>query len=149
MAKYTKEDIIEKANELAKMVAETEEVDFFKRAEAQIHENDKVRDLIAQIKGLQKNAVNLQHFGKEKALANTEAQIEKLEAELDEIPVVREFKQSQIVVNNLLQMISNAISNTITDEIIVATGGDVLRGQTGADYAKSSKCDHKDHDHHH
>lgn len=143
MAKYTKDDIVARANELAQMISETEEVDFFKRAESQIHENDKVRELIADIKGLQKNAVNLHHFGKEQALKNTEAQIAKLEAELDAIPVVQEFKQSQIVVNDLLQTIANAISNTVTDEIITSTGGDVLRGQTGTDYEKSSKCDHK------
>ena len=34
MAKYTKDEIVEKAKEIAKMIAETEEVDFFKRAEA-------------------------------------------------------------------------------------------------------------------
>ena len=44
MGKYTKDEIVAKAKDLAKMIAETEEVDFFKRAEAQIHENEKVRD---------------------------------------------------------------------------------------------------------
>lgn len=43
MGKYTKTEIIDKARELAKMIAETEEVDFFKRAEAKINENQKVR----------------------------------------------------------------------------------------------------------
>ena len=49
------------------MIAETEEVDFFKRAEAQIHENEKVSETIADIKALQKQAVNLQHYGKVEA----------------------------------------------------------------------------------
>ena len=43
------------------MIAKTEEVDFFKRAEAQINENEKVREKIATIKSLQKQAVNFQH----------------------------------------------------------------------------------------
>ena len=47
---YTKEQILEKATALAKMVAETEEVDFFKRAEAQINQNDKGQSLISDIK---------------------------------------------------------------------------------------------------
>ena len=47
MAKYTKDDIMKRAKELATMIAETEEVDFFKRAEAQINENQKVREMIA------------------------------------------------------------------------------------------------------
>ena len=140
MAKYTKDDIIEKATELAKMVAETEEVDFFKRAEAQIHENQKVSMLISSIKGLQKQAVNFQHYGKTEALKKTEDKIAKLEAELDEIPLVQEFKQSQVEVNDLLQIIASTISNTVTDQIILSTGGDVLRGETGAAAAKGGSC---------
>ena len=50
MTKYTKDDILTKAAELAEMIAATEEVDFFKQAEAQINENQKVRELIARLK---------------------------------------------------------------------------------------------------
>jgi cell fate (sporulation/competence/biofilm development) regulator YmcA (YheA/YmcA/DUF963 family) len=142
MAKYSKDDIIAQAKELARMVAETEEVDFSKRAEAQIQGNEKVSMLISSIKGLQKQAVNFQHYGKPEALKKTEDKIAKLEAELDEIPVVQQFKESQIEVNDLLQIIASTISNTVTDEIIESTGGDVLRGQTGAELAKGSSCSH-------
>ncbi len=69
---YTREEIRTKAKELAKMMAETEEVDFFKRAEKQINEHLRVQELIAQIKKLQKEAVNLQHYGKSEALKVTE-----------------------------------------------------------------------------
>lgn len=141
MAKYTKDDIIARAKELARMIAETEEVDFFKRAEAQINENEKVRATISNIKGLQKQAVNLQHFGKKEALKKTEDKLEALQNELDEIPVVQEFKQSQIEVNELLQMVANAISNTVTDEVILSTGGDLLSGETGSQI-KNSDCSH-------
>ncbi|RDI47374.1 RicAFT regulatory complex protein RicA family protein [Falsibacillus pallidus] len=132
MAKYTKGDIVNRATELAKMIAETEEVDFFKRAEAQINENQKVREMIASIKSLQKQAVNFQHYGKTNALKMVEAKIEAIEKEIDEIPIVQEFKESQTEVNELLQMVSSAISNTVTNEIIESTGGDLLYGQTGS-----------------
>ncbi|WP_043929868.1 RicAFT regulatory complex protein RicA family protein [Bacillus sp. EB01] len=147
MAKFTKDDIVARATELAKMIAETEEVDFFKRAEAQIHQNPKVSTLISDIKGLQKQAVNLQHYGKPEALKKVEDKIASLEAQLDEIPVVQDFKQSQVDVNELLQMIANTISNKVTDIVIESTGGDVLRGETGASVSKGDGCDH-DHDHH-
>ncbi|WP_053362196.1 RicAFT regulatory complex protein RicA family protein [Bacillus sp. FJAT-27251] len=142
MANYTKDDIMERAKELAQMIAETEEVDFFKRAEAHIHENEKVSMLISSIKGLQKQAVNYKHYGKEEALKKTEEKIAKLEAELDEIPVVQEFKESQLDVNDLLQIVASTISNTVTDEILRTTGGDVLRGETGAALAKGGSCSH-------
>ena len=132
MAKYTKDDIVERAKQLAKMIAESEEVDFFKKAEAKIHENEKVRELIASIKSLQKQAVNFQHYGKTEALKKTEEKIEQLEKELDDIPVVQQFKESQIDVNDLLQIVANTISNTVTDEVITSTGGNLLTGETGA-----------------
>ncbi len=68
MKVYSKDDIVEQAKELAKMISETEEVDFFKKAEAQIHKNENVKRAIDEIKALQKQAVNLQHYGKWEAL---------------------------------------------------------------------------------
>ncbi|MBS4172597.1 RicAFT regulatory complex protein RicA family protein [Bacillus sp. FJAT-49736] len=143
MKKYTKDDIVSRATELAKMISETEEVDFFKRAEAQINENQKVREMIASIKSLQKQAVNFQHYGKTEALKMVEAKIEKIEEELDGIPIVQEFKQSQTDVNDLLQIVASTISNTVTDEIIMSTGGDLLRGETGSKVKNSTpgSCD--------
>ncbi|MEQ2526564.1 hypothetical protein EKG37_03220 [Robertmurraya yapensis] len=141
MAKYNKDEIVSRARELAAMIAETEEVDFFKRAEAQIHENERVRKLIDEIKGLQKQAVNLHHYGKPEALKRTEDKIAKIEAELDAIPVVQEFKQSQGDVNDLLQLVASTISNKVTDEIITSTGGDLLSGETGAEM-KNKECSH-------
>jgi cell fate (sporulation/competence/biofilm development) regulator YmcA (YheA/YmcA/DUF963 family) len=146
MAKYTKDDIIARAKELASMIASTEEVDFFKKAEAQIHSNEKVSSLISQIKGLQKQAVNLQHYGKGEALKKTEDKIASIEEELDAIPVVQEFKQSQIEVNDLLQLVANTISNKVTDEVILSTGGNVLSGETGAEVnKKNDSCSHSHH----
>ncbi len=150
MAKYTKDDIVNRAKELARMISETEEVDFFKQAEAKIHQNQKVTMIISEMKGLQKQAVNLQHYGKPEALKKVEEKIAFLEQELDEIPVVQQFKQSQLEVNDLLQIIASTISNTVTDEIIISTGGDVLRGETGASVNNNSECGcEHGHDHCH
>ncbi|QQZ07872.1 RicAFT regulatory complex protein RicA family protein [Heyndrickxia vini] len=143
MKRYTKDEIVERATEVAKMISETEEVDFFKRAEAQINENQKVREMIASIKSLQKQAVNFQHYGKTEALKMVEEKIEKIEEELDEIPIVQEFKQSQADVNDLLQIVAATISSTVTDEIITSTGGDLLAGETGSKVKNSvaGRCD--------
>ena len=129
---YTKDDILEKAKELAQMIAETEQVVFFKKAEEQINENQKVREMIASIKSLQKQAVNFQHFGKHEALKQVEEKIDSLYEELDQIPIVQQFKESQIEVNDLLQLVANTISNHVTNEIIRSTGGNLLTGETGA-----------------
>ncbi|MFC5588354.1 RicAFT regulatory complex protein RicA family protein [Sporosarcina soli] len=134
---YTKEEIIAKAREIAGMIANTEQVEFFKRAEAQINENQKIRENIASLKSLQKQAVNFQQYGKEKALKIIEEKIDKIQNEIDDVPIVQEFKQSQFEVNDLLQLVSNTIANSVTDEIIKSTGGDIRRGETGS-YVKNT-----------
>ena len=139
---YTKDEIVEKAKEIAHMIANTEEVEFFKKVEAQINENQKVREKIASLKTLQKQAVNFQHLGKEKALKMIEGKIATIEEEIDQIPVVQQFKQSQFEVNELLQLVSNAIANNVTNEIIESTDGDLLRGETGSKVrnSKAGSC---------
>ncbi|MFC0471974.1 RicAFT regulatory complex protein RicA family protein [Halalkalibacter kiskunsagensis] len=139
---YTRDDIRLKAKELAKMMAETEEVDFFKRAEKQINDHLKIQELIAQIKKHQKEAVNLQHYGKSEALKEVEAKIDALHQEIDSIPLVQEFKSSQVEVNELLQMVSNTISKTITDEIITSMDGDLLKGTTTKNPYFDGGCKH-------
>lgn len=139
--KYTKEEIIEKAYEIANMIDNTEQVDFFKRAEAQINENQKVRESISSLKSLQKQAVNFQQYGKERALNIIEEKIANIEKEIDAVPIVQEFKQSQGEVNELLQLVSTTIANGVTNEVIKSTGGDLLRGETGS-YVKNTTYDH-------
>lgn len=130
--KYSKDEIIAKSKEIALMIANTEEVDFFKRAEAQINENQKIRENIASLKSLQKQAVNFQQYGKEKALSIIEGKIDNIQTEIDEVPIVQEFKQSQGEVNDLLQLVSTTIANGVTNDIITSTDGDLLRGETGS-----------------
>jgi len=101
---YTKEDLIKKSHEIAHMIANTPEVEFFKKAEAQINENQHVRERIASLKSLQKQAVNFQHLGKEKALKMIEDKIAKIEEEINAIPVVQQFKESQGDVNDLMKL---------------------------------------------
>ncbi len=142
MTQITKDDIIEKTKELAKMIAETEEVSFFKQAEEQLNENEKVKGLLKMIKDLQKQAVNFEHYGKTEALNKTETTLEKIQDQLDDMPIVQDFKQSQLEVNDLLQMVTTVISNTITNEIITATGGNLLSGETGSK-VRNSDCAHE------
>ena len=135
--KYSKDEIIAKAKEIAHMIANTEEVDFFKRAEAQINENKTIRENIASLKSLQKQAVNFQQYGKERALEIIEGKIDKIQEDIDTVPIVQEFKQSQGEVNDLLQLVSTTIANGVTNEVITSTDGDLLRGETGS-YVKNT-----------
>ncbi|WP_010530701.1 RicAFT regulatory complex protein RicA family protein [Lentibacillus jeotgali] len=137
MAEYTRKEILDEAKKLANMLANTEEIDRFKQVEAKINDNKKVQQLITKIKTLQKQAVNFQAYGKTEALKKVEEEIDRLHAEVDEIPIVQEFKDTQGVVNDVLQLVSGTISREVTNNVITSTGGDLLSGETG------TKLEHK------
>lgn|SRR5699024_6144947 len=132
MTVYSRKEVLDEAKSLANKLANTEEVDRFKKLEAKINENKKVQDNIRKIKALQKQAVNLQAYNKKEALEAVEEQLDRLQTELDEIPVVAEFKEIQLVVNDVLQLITGTIAREVTKEIVTSTGGDVLTGETGS-----------------
>ncbi|WP_010093291.1 RicAFT regulatory complex protein RicA family protein [Ornithinibacillus scapharcae] len=142
MTQYTRTDILEEAKRLANMLANTEEIDRFKQVEAKINENKKVQKLIQKIKTLQKQAVNFQAYEKREALKRIEEEIDRLQAEIDEIPIVQEFKETQIVVNDVLQLVSGTIAREVTNQVIESTGGDPLSGKTASGEQNSVGCDH-------
>lgn len=142
MAEYTRAEVMDQAKKLANMLANTDEIDRFKQVEAKINDNQKVQKLITKIKTLQKQAVNFQSYGKQEALNKVEKEIDRLHEEVDAIPVVQEFKETQVDVNDVLQLVTGTISREVTNEVIESTGGDVLAGETGSKLKKSSTCDH-------
>ena len=142
MAMYERKEVLDEARKLAAMLSNTEEIERFKQVEAKLNENKKVQSLIKKIKTLQKQAVNFQAYDKKEALQRIEQEIDRLQNEIDEIPVVQEFKETQIVVNDVLQLVSKTISRTVTNDIIESTGGDVLKGETGSQTQNNSSCAH-------
>ncbi|RXZ77887.1 hypothetical protein EBB07_27880 [Paenibacillaceae bacterium] len=114
-----KEDIQEKARELAGMIFSSEEVRHFQRAESQINGNTRVQALIAQMKKKQKEIVAFKSFQNEKMVSKIEGEIETLQEELDGIPIVSEFQQSQTDINYLLQLVISIVRDTVAEKINV------------------------------
>ena len=135
----TDKEILEKAREIALMIAKSKEVDFFKRAENQIKHNERVQDLIHEVKQKQKQLVMFESMNKSDIAQKVEEEYNQLQDELDSIPIVAEFKQSQMDVNDLLQMVTHVITNTVSERIILDTGGDPLSGETGGGPEDSHK----------
>lgn len=142
MSEYTRKQILDEAKNLAQMLANTEEIDRFKEVEAKLNDNQKVQKLITKIKALQKQAVNFQAYEKKEALKRVEDEIDRLQAEIDAIPVVQEFKETQVVVNDVLQLVSGTIAREVTNDVIRSTGGDLLSGETGSKSKNGSSCSH-------
>lgn len=137
MAEYTRKEVLEKAKDLADMLASTEEIERFKKVEVKINSNQKIQQNIKQIKTLQKQAVNLQAYEKREALKKVEEKIDELQAELDAIPIVQEFKDIQVNVNDILQLVTGTIAREVTNHVIESTGGDLLQGKTGTAFKGS------------
>ncbi|MED4474006.1 MULTISPECIES: RicAFT regulatory complex protein RicA family protein [Bacillaceae] len=142
MATYTRKDVLDEAKRLAEMLSSTDEIERFKQVEAKLNENQKVQKLIQKIKTLQKQAVNFQAYGKHEALKKVDEEIERLQNEIDEIPIVQEFKETQIVVNDVLQLVSGTIAREVTNRVIESTGGDILSGETGSKAKNKIGCSH-------
>jgi len=140
MKQYTRQEVLTEAKQLAEMLANTEEIERFKVVEAKINANQKVQRLISRIKRLQKQAVNLQAYEKTEALNKVEKEIDDLQDELDNIPIVQEFKEIQGVVNDVLQLVSGTIAREVTNHVIKDTDGDLLKGETGSKIKNGSSC---------
>ncbi|MFC5702046.1 RicAFT regulatory complex protein RicA family protein [Cohnella faecalis] len=115
-----REDIMARAKELAQLITTSEEVDMYKKSERIIQGHEKVQSTIALLKKKQKELVAFQNTFKNAAMAEKiEKEIDALQDELDEMPIVRQFQQSQVDVNYLLQSIVSVIRDTVAEKLDV------------------------------
>ena len=115
-----RDDILSRARELANLITTTEEVGVYQQAEKRIQTHERVQGLTAQIKKKQKELVAFQNTFKNQAMAEKiEAEINELQDELDGIPIVQQFQQSQVDVNYMLQSIITIIRDTVAEKIDV------------------------------
>ncbi len=118
------EDVMAKAKELADLISSSEEVQQFQQAEEKIRNHERVQDLITVIKKKQKEIVAFESFRNKDMVEKIEAEIEVLQDEIDGIPVVVEFQQSQSDINYLLQLVISVIRDTVSEKVNVEVGTD-------------------------
>lgn len=119
-----REDIMAKAKELAGLIGTSEEVRQFQKAEQMIQNHDRVQTLISAIKKKQKEIVAFESFQNKAMVEKIEREIEELQNELDDIPLVTEFQQSQSDINYLLQLVISVIRDTVSEKINVEAGSE-------------------------
>jgi cell fate (sporulation/competence/biofilm development) regulator YmcA (YheA/YmcA/DUF963 family) len=117
-----REDILAKAMELAQLLTTSTEVQIYQKAERKIADNENIQKLISAIKKKQKEIVAFESFQNQKMVDKIEKEIDELQDELDGIPIVSEFKQTQEDINYLLQLVMSVIRDTISDKITVEAG---------------------------
>lgn len=119
-----RDDIMGKAKELADMLGTSEEVKQFQQAESKIRDHERIQQLIATIKKKQKEIVAFESFKNAEMVNKIEQEITDLQDELDSIPLVTEFQQSQSDINYLLQLVVSVIRDTVSEKINVEAGTD-------------------------
>ncbi|GGH59935.1 YlbF family regulator [Paenibacillus barcinonensis] len=119
-----RDDIMGKAKELADMLGTSEEVKQFQQAEAKIRDHERIQQLIATIKKKQKEIVAFESFNNSAMVSKIEQEIDELQNELDSIPLVTEFQQSQSDINYLLQLVISVIRDTVSEKVNVEAGTD-------------------------
>ncbi|ANY75570.1 hypothetical protein BBD41_25010 [Paenibacillus ihbetae] len=126
-----RDDILAKAGELAELISTSEEVQVFKKAEEKIRNHERVQSLIKTIKKKQKEIVAFETFQNKDMVAKIEREIEELQEEIDSIPLVAEFQQSQSDINYLLQLVVSVIHDTVSEKVNVETGKDTPPSSCG------------------
>lgn len=111
------EDILQKTKQLADMITTTDEVRVYKEAERRVQNHEKIQELIKAIKQKQKEVVAFESFQNEEMVKKIEAEQQELQDELDKIPLVQQFQQTQSDINYMLQMIVNVIRDSLSDHI--------------------------------
>ena len=118
-----RDNIMQKAKELSAAIFESEEVQDYRRAEMQINNNERVQKLISLIKKKQKEVVAFETtFKNAEMVKKIEGEMEELQDELDGIPIVAQFQQSQADINYLLQLVVSVIRDTVSEKISMEDG---------------------------
>lgn len=123
-----KGNVMERVTAFAKKLEQLDEVQRFRQVERVVNESPRVQELIENIKRTQKELVHAEHYMKPEYKQHLERELIELNEQLGNLPVVREYQQSQVEMNDLLQLIQNAIASEVSKKLDIETGGEVRSG---------------------
>lgn len=128
MLTETTHPILSQAQRIAERLQSLEEVQRYQAAEEQIKKSKTVQNYIETIKRKQKELVHAKHFQKHNYVRQLERELEQLNKELDQLPIVREYQLFQVHVNDLLQSIQRTLADLLSERLQIETGGTVASG---------------------
>lgn len=124
----TEHPVLVKAREMAEKIKTLEEVERFQLAEQQLNESESVHTLIQTIKQKQKELVHAKHYQKSEYVRQVEKELDELQYEFDHLPIVKEYQQMQVEVNDLLQIVQRTLFEKLEKKIAVESGGAMAKG---------------------
>jgi cell fate (sporulation/competence/biofilm development) regulator YmcA (YheA/YmcA/DUF963 family) len=120
--------VLSMARRFAERLQASAEIQRFRQAEHQVKDSQSVHDYIETIKRKQKELVHAKHYQKEKYVRQLEKELKHLQEKLEQLPIVREYQQSQAEINDLLQIIQQVLAHVVSTKIHVEVGGEVSYG---------------------
>lgn len=112
---YSKDDILKQADQLTSKIQDLDLIKSYQNIEKQIHENRNIESKMNRLKKQQKQSVNFQNYGKQHAYQQSENEIEALEHEINELPIVEEFRSAQYEANDLLQLMISTMEDRLNE----------------------------------
>lgn len=103
---YSRDDVISATKQLSEHIHQLEMVQNYQLIEKRVHENERLKHYMNHLKRSQKQSVNFQNYNKPVAYQQSEDSINAIKSDIDEIPVVNQFREAQNETNELLQLIT-------------------------------------------
>ncbi|ALS38765.1 cell fate (sporulation/competence/biofilm development) regulator YmcA (YheA/YmcA/DUF963 family) [Enterococcus rotai] len=107
----------EELTKLLALIGEDELIQRYKELEAKVQKNEKLTDLVEQIKAAQKDAVQFAHYDKPEAEKAAIKRADELTKEFDEHPLVVAYREQLMEANDLLQHVTDMIQYRINEEL--------------------------------
>jgi len=109
--------INEELTKLLTLLGEDELIQRYKELEEKVQNNEKLTDLVEQIKATQKDAVQFAHYDKPEAEKAAIKRADELTKEFDEHPLVVAYREQLMEANDLLQHVTDMIQYRINEEL--------------------------------
>ena len=107
----------QEVEKLLDLLKNHESVQQFQTVRNRAENHPKLKELEAQIKAAQKDAVNFEHYVKPEAQRQAVAEINRLNKEYKSHPLVESYRQSLIEADELLQHVSTMIQKKVNQVI--------------------------------
>ncbi|MEI5993801.1 RicAFT regulatory complex protein RicA family protein [Candidatus Enterococcus mansonii] len=113
----TDKRINEELTKLLALIGEDDLIKRYKELEKKVQNNEKLTELVEQIKAAQKDAVQFAHYDKPEAEKAAIQRADELTKEFDEHPLVVAYREQLIEANDLLQHVTDMIQYRINEEL--------------------------------
>lgn len=113
----TDKEINAELTKLLTLLGEDELIQRYKELEDKVQNNEKLTELVEQIKAAQKDAVQFAHYDKPEAEKVAIKRADELTKEFDEHPLVVSYREQLMEANDLLQHVTDMIQYRINEEL--------------------------------